>query len=473
MKGKKKRQSEFDTKKWGFFFLFLIGLIIVLVLFLKPEGEQKARDAIDRARFQNRKAQTIVSRTNTPEDLAKLDLSSDALEKAEALFLESEFTAAIEEASLAIQHAQKIITRDSPSFGAKIRFAELIGDVMVRIQGNRDYEKANNRMELNLADEIRTLTTGGCRLVFSDGLEAILSPSSQMTIQEDLTSAGGKMAIFLESGHLEIKTAELKDRGNLSVITTVGRAHVYPNTAADIFYNSGKRNTTIRVQFGRVDGKSGTQSAIVAQNQQLEFDASSFSEPQDLVPSPQPLSPVRASKFEANKNGFATVALRWEGSSGNRYNVQLSEDPLFVKLVENKLSYGGTRLELPSLKPGNYFWRVFCVGSNGLEGASSQVLQFEVLSDEGKERLTNTAATPPKLKITRQLVQGHMAIIHGSTDRDATVKMNGEMALVNKEDGTFNHVLKLPGFGLHSVDVVVESSSGAIAFKKLSFEVKD
>lgn len=477
MKAKKVQDSDFDIKKWGAFFLFLIILGGALMFLLKPEGESHASDVINQARLLNRKARELALKTNIPQDMANVDVSTDALEKANALFIESEFTASVDEAQKAIRYAEKVISRGEggPSFGAKIRFTEISGEVLVRKKGNPDFEAATSRMTLNFGDELRTSETASCKLTHKDGTETLLEPGSRLTFQEDLDHDASEsgLALFLEEGTMGLKTTSTAS-SKLHVRTSYGKALVYHDTEMVARLLPDEDEMEVRVHVGRVDARSGVRSIVVHTNQRFAFSDQRFEgEAEDIPAAPVLKSPVRSSKFQVNQNGFAPIDLSWSLVEGaDHYHLQVATDPLFVNLTEEKKRHAGTRVTFPDMQAGTYHWRVTAIDRLNVRGIPSTPSNFEIIASDNNNG-TLGGGQPPKLEITDVDVQGNVTIVRGATSRDASVKLNGEVALVDNETGKFHHVLKLSSYGRHRVNIVAESSTGTIAFKTLSVEIKD
>jgi len=473
MRGKQAKGSGFDAKKWGLFLLFIVLLAAVLLFFLTPEGENQANEMLQRARLINRNAQNAAEKTADPQDLANLDLSRDSLERAETLYIESQYSATIEEARKSMHYSEKVISGDKAgsNFGARIRFDELIGEVLVKKKVNPAFERAVSETSLGLGDLVKTSAESGCRIVFSSGLQVILNADTHLTLsEEERDGSNVRLILFLDSGKISLKTSESQTG---SVLTNAGRAVLYHGTDAAVSFDADVGTMAVAVRYGRTDARSDTKSAIVGANQKLSFSSGSFSGvPEKLPVAPQLLAPSDFAKFRANSNGFASVNLQWETAPNARsYHVQLSTDSLFIRTVADLEDFRGTDQTFPALKPGVYYWRVASRSSNGVEGFASPEKSFEIVERDGQN--VSSDDNPPKLKIQRKITQGYIAIIIGTTDRDANVKINGEPAPVDKETGEFVFVLKLPGQGLHDVSVAAQSSTGGLAYENFTVLVKD
>ena len=477
MKSKRVQNTNFDVKKWAIFFLFLLVLAAVLFFLLKPKGEVDTDNLIARARLMNQRARVIAQQSNATQDMANLELSTDALEKAILFNIESNFTEAKDAAERSLAFAQKVI-REGQAGGAReqLRFQEIVGEVLLKKKGGLDFEMGTTRSKLTLGDLFKSSSTGSCKLAFDNGMEVTLEPNTAVAFQEDLDGKGpsnSEIVLLLESGTIKAKSSETDSR-KVKVITGIGRAVLYKNTSATVSFNERTRSMEVKVGFGRTDLKSGTKSTVLGKNQKVVFSENLFNKNPKQMPNPPVLSsPASFSKFKANQNGFAAVALRWETNPESAsYQVELSEDSLFVSKIEVRDDLPSSRLEIPDLKVGTYYWRVAGISPQKIVGLPTQVRQFQILGQAEESRET-IQQNPPKLKIQGIQVQGKVAIISGSTERDATIKVNGEMAIVDKDDGQFNFVMKFPGPGVYAITVAAESSSGSLSIDEFSVEIKD
>ncbi len=472
MKAKQVQKSDFDVKKWGIFALFVLALVAALLLLLKPADEERARLELERARIENRKARELALKSNQPQDLAAVDMSTEALDKANALFIESEFSEAIVEARRAIVKAGEVSGNDeSGPLDARIRLLETVGNVQVRKRGASSFIGLNRKSQIDLGDELRADQAGACTIGDQGGTQITVLPTSQVTLEEDPEqTARGKLGLVLSGGGVVLKTAGGKDKLRLS--HNGSKALVYNETSAEIRALNGSQ-LEVKVRAGRVDALAKGRTVVVVAGQKLVFSGESTQgEAKPVLEAPRLISPLDSSKLAPNTNGFAPVVIVWEPvPNAAVYRFELSGDPLMVFHNEEKPRCSSTQVTLTDLGPGTYFWRATAVAEDGSLGLMPEPLRFDVTSPENQTRLEG--GQPPKLDIDRAVVQGQMAIIHGVTNVDATVKLNGEMALVDKETGAFNHVLKLPGSGEHIVNIVAQRSNGSIASKNLTIQIKD
>jgi len=478
MKNKKVQEANFDIKKWVIFVLFLSVLIGGFYFLFKPKGENEAQQAIRQAKFYVKMAGELAQDSGKPEDLANYDLAKDALERANKFNIESDFNAATAEAQRSAGYAQKVIrTSRSGRSNANIRFEEVVGEVFVKNKNQVDFQVANKDMGLDEGSVLRTSLQGACRISFEDGMNLTVRPGSVLALETNLEKGDDTygLALSLEKGTVVIKTSQT-GAAKVHVLSEHGRTVLYQNTHAAIAVNtSSEKSVEVRVLAGRADARSGPKSVRVSQNQRVSFSTKLFNKNTVTLPQ-QPIltSPTPFAKFPVNQNGFASVALRWDAPRDtSKFHLELSNDALFVKMIRDQTRVTGTRQDFQALSPGVYFWRVASTSTTNIEGFPSDSRRFEVVQAEGKVDSGSQKTAPPHLEIGTPLIQGLVAIVKGRTARDATVKVNGEIAIVSKENGSFSHVIHFPGKGLYQIMVIAESSTGRLATKEIKIEIKD
>ncbi len=479
MKSKKNSLSNSDLKKWGLFFLFMVLLALVIII-LRPRGESKAREQMQVAKTLNREARVIAERTKAPQDLANLDISNEALTKAESLIIESDFSAALLEAEKSAHHARRILERSSNVDPAQsmIRFREISGEVLIKRRDKPDFEKANLTMPLELGDSLETSDMAGCVLGYSSRMETMLMPNSLVVLREltqnDAPGGESLPGFYLEEGTLNIRASELMDTGKAGIMTDTGRILVSANAEAWVTYTPLTGTLEVRVRFGKVEISAGSNVLTIGKNQGVAIQPGGNLGPPIALPSPPELSaPANFAKFEANQNGFTQVNLEWTPvPDADHYQVELSGNRMFTQSLRTRDDIPGNQTRFPDLSPGMYFWRVTSIGGQGIEGIPSLPRQFQIGEISAQPSLP-VDATPPFLRISRVTVQGYIVIIEGKSERDAQVTVQGESAILDDFTGNFTYTASLPGSGIYTINIVATDRAGNTAYKEKTVEIKD
>ena len=466
--------SSPTVRKWLFFLVFLVSLALVYFIFLRPGGESAAREVMQQARQAVTDARANAERTREPSDLANVDLAGEALDNAQKLLIESDYTAAKTEAEKALRHARKVLQKETPvtSFKAKVRVDETIGDVTLRRGETQALEIAKKGLPIKASDIITTTAGSVCKMFFASGMDVILMGETQIQLQENFSGANQITNIYLEKGTLQIRLIDVPENTQLHVHTDQVKAVVNPNCNSTIEFQPVRSTMIVRVKKGRVDLEKGAQSTSVRNNQELVVKNDQIPNiASDLPPAPELNSPDNFAEFFSNQNGFALVSLAWSRKEkAQNYRVQLSTNHFFTSMVRDRPFFPGTQMEFPDLTNGTYFWRVISMDANDREGMPSAARRFQIV--EPKTRSDQPVdGEPPHLRISKTQVQGYMYIIQGNSEKDATVWVNNEKAILDDFTGDFIFTASFPVVGVHEVSIVAMDRAGNRTFEKVLVEI--
>lgn len=470
-------QSGFSSstmRKWLFFLIFLASLVLVYFVFLRPGGESEARKTMLQARQQFTDAQAAAQKTREPGDLANVDLAKEALNNAQKLLIESDYSGARVEAEKALKHTRNVLDKStgvvSPRAG--IRVDSAIGDVTMRRGETGALEIAKKGVPVQPNDRIATAAGAACKLFFSSGIDVMMMPDSQVQLQSSFSGTTQITNLYLEKGTLAISLIDVPENVQLHVATDRGKAIVYPNCRSEVIYLPSQNTMTARVQQGRVELQSGSKSVAVRNNQTLTIRNSQMAQlAADLPPAPELNSPDNFAEYFSNQNGFALVSLSWtRQEKATNYRVQVSTNNFFTSLIRDRPFFPGTNMSFPDLTNGTYFWRVISSDAKDQEGMPSAVRSFQIL--EPKASSGNPVdSKPPHLKISKTQVQGYMYIIQGNSEKDATVWVNNEKAILDDYTGNFIFTASFPVAGVHEVSIVAMDRAGNRTFEKVFVEI--
>lgn len=466
--------SSTTVRKWLFFIVFLASLVLVYFIFLKPGGESEARDLLLQATKDVSNARLTAQKTKEPSDLANVDLANDALKSAQKYLIESDYSAAKTEAEKALKYASNVLEQSTPvaSFKAAVRVDETLGDVTLRRNRTQALEIAKKGVPIETSDTITTALNSACKLFFASGMSAVLMPDTEIQLQEKFSGSVNITNIYLKKGELDISLVDVPDNVQLHVLTDNGKAIVNPNCQVTIDFLASQSKLQARVQKGKVDLQSGNKSTPVRNNQELAIRGNQLPAlAQELPPAPQLSSPDNFADFISNQNGFALISLTWDRvEKAQNYRVQVSSNQFFTSLVRDRPFFPGTSMAFPDLTNGTYYWRVISMGANDREGLPSQARSFQIIEPKVQQGKP-VDGTPPHLKIAKTQVQGYMYIIQGNSEKDATVWVNNEKAILDDYTGDFIFTASFPVAGVHEVSIVAMDRAGNRTFEKVFVEI--
>ena len=480
MSKKSGKWSSSDLKKWGAFIGFLAILFLVLVIALKPGGEDDARALTAEAEARVREASTVVAQTQAPQDMANLDIAREALRKAKIFIVESDFSNATDEAKKAKLNAEKILDRRGSATGgelrARITIQDMVGNVQVKRRFNPAFQAVKPSDTMELADTIQVSAGGGARLIFSDRLEMVITGESELTFPDfqSASAQDGVRDISMESGFLHIKAPSTDN--NTQVITRAGRVDIFPGGDVWVGYRPHVNTLDVRVTAGRVGISTDDGSRTLTRDQSIRLRPGSLPEQPIQLPSPPELfKPDNISKIDANQNGFAKVDLSWRETNAGRYRLEVSNDSMFANLIQEKPNLSRTNDSF-DLRIGVYYWRVSTIDADSNMSVPSLVREFEVTGGNQEGANSMVDRTPPHLVIyrdSRTFVQGYVATIRGKTEPGAKVTVQDEIAFVSQQNNEFFCTLDFPGRGIYTVTVIAVDKAGNQQTEEIKIEVKD
>ncbi|CAM2068064.1 FecR domain-containing protein [Sulfidibacter corallicola] len=479
MKGIKVNISSAEFKKWGIFLVFLFTIVIVYMVAFKPKGEREARELVDRARATTQEARIALQTNEAVETNSQIENAVKALEKAQSLIIESDFTAARLEAERALRYANNVLEKYDPkkALRSKVQLTEVASDVQVRKSGENSFQRAAKSISLAAGDRIQTGSKSACKIVFMEGMEVIVHPNTLIKIDESFRGASARsmLNVYVDAGSISVQTSSLKEGERASISTEYTSATLYANTETLHHAQKNPQRNQVSVRKGRVDMQLGRQSFNLIKDQRI---TALRDQPEgavvDLLPAPTPSGPANFAKFTANANSFASVTFSWDGIQGaDSYDLEISRDPFFLNIFEERREFPGQRVVVPNLQPGTYYWRLTSNAIALAEGIPGSVREFSVSEATATREVSNVDAIPPSLNVTEVSVQGYLVIIQGNSERDALVRINDEKALLDEYTGDFSHAATMPGKGIYTINVVAEDRAGNRSYEAVKVEIRD
>jgi len=466
-------------RRWFLFLLVPLGLLAGAWYLLHSSGESEVDAQIRKATLTYRRASEIARVSKDPQDKTLIEQAVQDLEKAKTLKIENDYEGALTAARTAEAAADKVVKRNKrPDVArAKIRFDELIGEVMVKKFDTLDYVRATKTMALDAGDMVKTSPRSSCRLVFFDGMVTVIRPESLVTIKDAFDNRAPKdnfVNLRLDTGHLTMNSSPVSAKAKPSVLTRSGSAMVFHSSQVAVEYSALKSETELSVYEGKATAASGARTVDLHRNQRVILgDDRSLSGLIDLPDPPRLLTPSNFEKIEENPAGSTSVVLGWESIDPTAsYHIELSPNILFTEWIHEDERYFRNQIEYGNLTGGVYFWRVSSIDADTVEGAPSEVYQFQI----GKELISKVKAVdtkPPTLKIDEVSISGYIVIITGKTERTASVQVEGQKAISDPATGAFSFVASMPSAGVHTILVVATDPAGNRTHEELQVEIKD
>jgi hypothetical protein len=343
-------------------------------------------------------------------------------------------------------------------------FLEISGTVKVKRAGTWDYVSAQLGVPLGKGDQIRTVGKSTARVRLFDGTEYLVQPEAILVIeetQEDPQTAVRNVAVKLTSGQVNVSTARRNVAGSRTELATPTTETSFGElTQATVGYDEPRRVTALTVFQGESAVRAGGQQRTLKANERVEVLATrSFSEITRLPALPRVLSPRDHAQIVRSGRVSEPVTLNWEPVSGaQRYYVEVDRTASFIAPIHEQ-RVTGTKVLVPDLSTGSWFWRVRAIDSRNLEGGFTTA-RFSIV-------VQSADARPPALVVDEPEVSLEgLVVIRGKTDLDSIVVINDDRVAVSA-DGSFSTFLTLDGPGRHAIVVRAHTREGGAAEKTI------
>jgi hypothetical protein len=363
-----------------------------------------------------------------------------------------------------------MVSEDEPAveekaFDDSARFIELDGAVKIRKAGTYEWVDASRDIALRRNDTVRTVGDSSARIRLFDGTEYLVKPDTIFIIEvmyQDPATKARQVEVKLTAGQVNVQTPRMSVAGSRSELATpTTEASFDELTSAVVGYDQSNRVSDFAIYRGSTQLRAGDKEVKLAESQAVQVAADqTFAEIINLPSVPELQKPSNLSRLVYADPVNSHTELRWKKVSDARsYHVMLDRHPNFPDPQEYRIR--DTRVLVPGLSPGTYFWSVSAIDSNNREGGASDFAQFTITSRA-------QSGEPPKLVVPQPRVSiDGLVTLNGMTDPDAVITVNDKRVSV-KPDGSFREYLPYSRPGRHSIVVKAHKrSSGGTAEKTI------
>jgi hypothetical protein len=323
------------------------------------------------------------------------------------------------------------------------------------------WDDAKPQMPLYDSDAVRTFDKASASIAFgpNDVVEVdqnslvIIKPRSPQAQENEISLAllSADLLKSLEARPAAEQSAAIaaaaKERGvTIRPVAPPGGKPVPTRVALKVMPD---RTTSVAAISGslRVVGPKGNE-VVLKEKQATRITAAGLVvQPRVLPSAPELVFPQDGATYPFLRKA-PHVEMTWKPVAGAKgYRVVMSTDPGFKRVFADERAQAAS-LDVRSLQPGTYYWRVRAQDADGFEGPYSPVRTVRAVFDDTPPPLAITA--PPEMYVS----PGSQVTLKGKTESDARVKVNGSPAKVGP-DGTFTFDVTLKeGVNLVTVEAV-------------------
>ncbi len=371
----------------------------------------------------------------------------------------AEFVGARAAAEQSISLSRKILDGSAgDAFAANIFKYE--GDVKVKRARQFLWYGINGNTSLGVGDQIKTASNGSAQILYFDGTITTIKPGSLVEIRELFEDPKTKVRKTREKvnwGRVSSATSGANVPGSFhEVATETATARAHQKADFDVAFDAETKKTETEVHGGKAVVRAGGRTVTLNPLERLEVTRDRIIT-RKLPPAPRLVEPADSRVYLLSGPDAPVASLRWEKvESARRYRLQISRTPLFGDRLLDKGDIRSTRVEIPGLQKGTYYWRVAAVKKKGLESRFSESRKFRV---EGTRQRLRSDREPPLLTVEDFLPSGHLVIINGKTEPGARLTIGGQRIDVY-DDGAFTAVIRMKKEGRNDLDIIAHDPSG-------------
>jgi hypothetical protein len=342
-----------------------------------------------------------------------------------------------------------------------VRFYRIEGDVRVKKEGEFSWESADNRMVLQIGDQVKTSSSASAQLIYFDGTVTTIQPGSLLEIRELYENPVTKVRRVREQlsrGELKASTQDKNVNGSFhEVATEKVSARAEKEGEFRVAFDEDSKTAEFDVFQGQIEIASPSKRESLVAGERVRSAADGRLSPKEVLPgTPKLVSPRDQKVFIFEKPQDESITLTWESMAGAKsYQLMISNGSLFTSPLYDA-ARSGTHAVLDAVPAGSYYWKVAVITSADATGPFSPTRRFRVSSQKIRDRSDVVA---PELEITEFVPIGMMVIVNGRTEPGATLWINNEKT-ETYDDGTFYAVVRLRKEGMNNIRFVAQDTAG-------------
>ncbi len=362
---------------------------------------------------------------------------------------------------LATESLEQVRLMRESSADAAISFTK--GDVEKRKPTEKLWSDAELYSKLFEADRARTLSNSIAEITFIDLSRIRLNENSQALIQHS--------RIDILKNITETKVKLVKGDAFAYLLKSPKKKFDIDIPGLDVKIKSKsfwveKEPTATKIANyeGEIELAAKDITVVVKENQgSIIPDGGVPSEPKNLLPPPELLSPENMEKYFEDR-----IQFQWERVDGAKeYWFELSSDMSFQKIIYSNKKIRNSNIEVTDLSPGIYFWRVCSIDDFGFPGEFSKQNYIMINRDITKPFLV--VVSPKNMKVTKL----KSISVFGESEPGLQVFINKQLVEVS-EEGKFASEVKLnEGHNRITISSIDESGNRTGIVRIVLYESSD
>jgi len=349
--------------------------------------------------------------------------------------------------------------------GNQARLVNLDGKVRVKKVNSVDWVSAERGMALDKGDLIETGSDGAARLTFADGTTYTVKSDTLVTVEENSVERDRtRVGVHISSGAVDLATGAWPSPDSKAEVSFENAvASLRENSRAAVRSDPSRNEHEITVAAGQVEMQRGEERIDLGKFEKASFPTGGPVTRSNVLAPPDLTQPVNLQPLFVVDPRRTPVQFEWRQVPGAvGYNLQVSTNSMFTKVVAERRA-STTRIEIPGLDAGEYFWNVTASDGQKRTSEPSDTHKFTLVAQgKGQEML---------LEVTGTQLHGNVAEIIGRTEPGAALIINGQPVPNIQPDGSFRFFTEPLARGSQTIVITGQNRRGGTAIKRVPIVV--
>jgi hypothetical protein len=342
------------------------------------------------------------------------------------------------------------------------RFVNLDGKVQVKKVNSVTWASADYQLTLDKGDLVQTGPEGVARIAFADGTQYTVKGDTLVTVEENLVEhdRASSVGVHISSGQVDLATGTWEVPGSKAEVSFENAvASLQANTRAAVRSDPDTKQQEITVASGSAELNRGNEHMDIGQFERVAFPTGGQMTKSQVLAPPELVQPLNLQPITVNDPKHDPVHFAWNSvATAKTYDFQISTTAAFNHVVMDK-KISSESVEITGLDPGDYFWRVRAIDTEGKTSDVSDPFKF-ILVVHGKEQ-------EMLLEVDSTELNGNVVEVIGRTEPGAALIINGEQVASIQPDGHFRHFLPAMTKGSHEIILTGQNRRGGTSTKRV------
>ena len=349
---------------------------------------------------------------------------------------------------------------------SQARFLNVDGRVQLKKVDSVQWVNATLQMTLDRGDLVQTGQDGLARVAFGDGTTYTVKPDTLITVEENTVGQNKptRVGVHIRSGAVDLATPTWEVPGSRAGVSFEdAEASLRQNSRAAVRSDPSSRQHEITVRAGSGELQRRGERIELGRWEKVSFATGGPMTKAGVLAPPELARPVNLQPIIVQDPKQAAVRFEWQSVSGAAgYRVRISTTAMFAHVAaERRVS--GTSAVISGLDPGDYFWAVTAIDSQGRSSEPSDTYKFILAAQgRGEEMMIDVEGTQ---------LHGNVVEVVGRTEPGAAIIINGMQVANIQPDGRFRHFTAPMGRGSQTIVITGQNRRGGTAIKRVPIVV--